>query len=154
MEKVVKKRSLKKVLKKRISKVGQFFTNLWNKLKAMSKKGKILLGVWSAIAILLIIILIIVSSNKKYFAKYESIEQKVAESAILYAKDKEIYYTPSQKLHVYVDMLLEQGYLTKDDVQDETCTGYALVFYDDGINEFKASSYIKCKSYITDDYEK
>ena len=77
-------------------------------------------------------------------------EKELKNAALDFMESENIYATSANKLRIDKEMLLDKGYLyIKDIPKEKECVGYALGFYDDSNNEYKAQAYLNCKHYTT-----
>lgn len=162
-KKNVKKRSfgskVKRSLKRLIRKIVLFFKNLYKKFMDLPKKVRMILGVWTVVVVLIVVVIIAGSVNNNFLNKYKSIEKVVNEAALQYVKDNKIYPMESNKLKLDINALVDNGYLTKKDINDNTCEGFSVIYakgdvtIEDELNaEFNINTYINCDKYTTEGY--
>ena len=92
--------------------------------------------------------------NNKFLAKYKNMEEAMDKAVLDYSQSNLIYPSKSKPDKLSIDFLIDEGYLYKEDIADESCTGYALVYYEDDKHDLNVKSYISCKKYTTEGYEK
>ncbi len=120
----------------------------------MKKKTKILLVIWAIIVIILIALLTVLGfmlkNNKE---EYLEIEEDLREAAQRYVLDNGHYPQDGNELRISSKDLYEAAYLERDDLENDgdTCEGYVVVYTE---NIVKYRAYIKCKNYMTENYQK
>jgi len=149
-------RPLKRILKffrKIFKKVRRVIKNCYASFMTLSAKARYIMGVWICVAVLILILIVISQSNQKYLTTYTQIESDISKAAISYVEDKEIYAVANNKLKLQIEVLESMNYLYEDKITDDTCDGYALVYYDQDTEEYLSDSYIACAKYKTKGYE-
>lgn len=151
----VKKKSSKFV--RILKEIGKSFVesmrNLGKKFKNSSKEFKIILGIWILVLVIVLIVVLSVKFNKANKLKHEKIENEIKIAAYDYVKEKKLDATSNQKLRLNMEIFIDNGNLSSKAITDNTCTGYALVYYDENKNNYEIEPYISCKNYVTDGYE-
>ena len=71
MRRKKKKFSFKKIMKN----IKREFKELWEKILAMPKQTKIIVGIWTGVLLIIVVLIIVGNSNKRFIEKYESIER-------------------------------------------------------------------------------
>jgi hypothetical protein len=66
--------------------------------------------------------------------------------------DKKIYATIDKKITVDLAVLKEEKYLSTTAIDDDTCDGFSVVYYDDDKSEYVIDSYLNCKRYTSKNY--
>ena len=154
MNKKKKKSSKFSRIMKEIGKsIVELFKKLIEKFKKTSKEFKILLVIWILVLIIIFVVLGIFKANKKSIAEHKKIENEIKKAALVYVEDKQLFPTSDQKLRLNMEVLIQNGNLYKDQVTDNTCVGYALIYHDEEKNTYVIEPYLSCKSYVTDGYE-
>lgn len=163
-KKNIKKNSnLKNAFISLLRKIVKFFRKIIRKIKktvkyayasfmTLSATTRYIIGVWTGVIVLILLLVLVSQSNQNYLATYTQIESDINKAAISYVKDKEIYAVSNKKLKLQVDVLESMDYLYEDKITDNTCDGYALVYYDQDTDEYLSDSYITCKKYTTKGY--
>lgn len=147
-----RRKSLKKIMKDLFKEIKAFVLNVCKKIKSLSKEIKIIVIVWIIIFVVVLFLILFCNSNKKVVMKHEVIEDSVNSAALEYAEARNLYPTEDQKLRLNIETLIESGNLTRKDINDDSCLGYALVYYDVENEKYEVKSYLSCKKYITDGY--
>jgi hypothetical protein len=129
------------------------FKNFAKNFKKSSKEFKIILGIWIIVVIVVLVVLFSVKFNRSNKIKHEKIENEVKVAALAYVKDKKLDATANQKLRLNMEIFIDDGYLYKESITDNTCNGYVLVYYDEYKDNYEIEPYISCKNYVTDGYE-
>lgn len=150
MKKVNKKRSFS--FKKIFKKIGSYFKNLYLKFMALPNKLRCIIYIWSVAVILILILIFGTASNNKLIDRYQNIENIINEAALQYVEVNEIYPSRDNKLKLDVEVLKDLNYVTSKEIDDDTCEGYSLVYYDDESDSYTSKTYINCKKYTTTDY--
>ncbi len=150
MKKVNKKKSFS--FKKMFKKIGTFFKNLYLKFMALPNKLRYIIYIWSVAVILILILIFGTASNNKLIDRYQNVENIINEAALKYVEVNEIYPSRDNKLKLDVEVLKDLNYVTSKEIDDDTCEGYSLVYYDDESDSYTSKTYINCKKYTTTDY--
>lgn len=133
--------------------IGNLFKSLFNKFMTIPNNIKIIGGVWIVIFIIILVLIIGTSNNNKLISKYQGFEEIINTKALEYAERNELYATRDSKLPIDLEQLKESGYITTEDVDDNSCRAYSLVYYDDANEEYKSETYINCLKYKSKDYD-
>lgn len=146
------KRKKKKFSFKRIMKnIKREFKELWEKILAMPKQTKIIVGIWAGVLLIIVVLIIVGNSNKRFIEKYESIERSVDKAMLKYVTDNKYYGTKDAPIKMPVELLVDYG--VDGSLLDKLdCTGYSLSYYDDENETNVISSYIACVDYATNGY--
>ena len=93
---------------------------------------------------------ILTENNKE---EYLEIEEDLREAAQRYVLDNGHYPQDGNELRISSKDLYEAAYLERDDLENDgdTCEGYVVVYTE---NIVKYRAYIKCKNYMTENYQK
>ena len=150
MKKVNKKKSFS--FKKMFKKIRTFFKNLYLKFMALPNKLRYIIYIWSVAVILILILIFGTASNNKLIDRYQNVENIINEAALKYVEVNEIYPSRDNKLKLDVEVLKDLNYVTSKEIDDDTCEGYSLVYYDDESDSYTSKTYINCKKYTTTDY--
>lgn len=146
--KTIKK--VKKSIKNAVSKTKEKYNNMTN-------TGRKIFWVWTCIFILILALIITCHGNNKIVNTHSSIEKAIKESAVNYAEDKNMHGSKDQKVIIYIEELIENGYLKEKEITDKTCIGYATYYTKGDLagekNKIITKSYIKCKKYVTEGYK-
>ena len=151
--KKTKKSKFVRILQEIGKSIAESFKNLVKKYKESSKEFKIILGIWIIVIVIVLIVLFSVKFNKSNKVKHEKIENEIKVAALNYVKDKKLDATSNQKLRLNMEIFIDDGYLYKESITDNTCSGYVLVYYDEYKDDYEIEPYISCKNYVTDGYE-
>ena len=127
--------------------------NIGKKFKESSKEFKIILGIWILVIVVVLIVIFSVKFNRSNKTKHEKIENEVKIAALAYVKDKQLDATSNQKLRLNMELFIDDGYLYKESITDNTCSGYVLVYRDESKDDYVIEPFISCKNYVTDGYE-
>ena len=142
-----------RILKEIGKSIVESLKNLGKKFKESSKEFKIILGIWILVLIVVLIVIFSVKFNRNNKIKHEKIENEVKIAALAYVKDKQLDATSNQKLRLNMEIFIDDGYLYKESITDNTCSGYVLVYRDETKDSYEIEPYISCKNYVTDGYE-
>ena len=148
-----KKSKFVRILKEIGKSIVDSFKNIEKKFKETSKEFKVILGIWIIVLIVILIVLFSVKFNKSNKVKHEKIENEIKVAALNYVKDKNLDATANQKLRLNMEIFIDDGYLYKESITDNTCSGYVLVYYDEYKDNYEIEPYISCKNYVTEGYE-
>ncbi len=143
---------IKKELKKLWSNIKKIAKKAWDKFMELPKKIRLILYVWVIIIFVLLIFILATNGSKKFYTRYETFENSITERALRYVKDKGIYTTKSNKLIINLETLKEEGYVDSTIIDDDTCEGITVVYYDDEKDEYIIDSYLNCKRYTSKYY--
>ena len=146
-------------------KIKRFFRRLYKRIIIFFKKSKMrfmkikkevryIIYIWVIVFLVFVLFLIGAKVNNKFLAKYKDMENAMDKAVLDYSQSNLIYPSKSKPDKLSIDFLIDEGYLYKEDLADESCTGYALVYYEDDKHDFNVKSYISCKKYTTEGYEK
>ncbi len=117
----------------------------------MNKMKKMYI-LWGMIVVGLFTLLLIFGfSYKNKVAVYKDLEQKLVKAEMRYIDEKFLYPDEKQSLKTEASLLIEGGYLTNLEVNDEKCDGYAIISKNKTVFDYKA--YIKCPKYKTKGYQ-
>ena len=152
METKKKKRTFKRTVKRALRKTIQFFVNLKNKFMSLPAKLRYIIYVW--VAVLFVIIVLIIGSNAstKKLDKYHAFEQALTNASKEYVTKNSITPNVGKKLKLDLDMLKDSKYIKSEDITDNTCRGYSIVYYNEETSEYVINSYLNCKHYTTKDF--
>lgn len=114
------------------------------------KKTKILFVIWAILVVIIIGLLTTMGFilNSKY-EKYHEFEQKMIESATLYAQDH-AFFEEDPEFVVTSDQLIELNYLDELSTDDDVCEGYVII-HNDAVYEYEP--FIRCNEYTTKNYQ-
>lgn len=143
------KRKKKNIFKRIGEGIKNFFVNIYDnfmKLKPVWRKVVIL---WIVVLLVIILLIAICGGNKITNNNHSKMEKTLVNSAIDYAKTNGLYGSVDQKLKVSLEELVDQGFMYKEDITDSSCTGYALLYYDE---DYHGDAYLLCKRYTTEGY--
>lgn len=114
------------------------------------KKTKILFIIWAILVVIIIGLLTTMGFilNHKY-EEYHELEQKLVESATLYARDY-AFFEEDPDIVVQTDQLIELDYLDELKTENDVCRGYVIIHYD-GVYEYEP--FIHCEEYATKGYQ-
>ncbi len=143
---------IKKIFKEVFKEIGEYFKNLFKKIKALPNTVKIIIGVWLIIFIIIIALITMTTNNTKNLNLYQKYEQTINEAALKYVEDNNYYATRDKKLKVDLEELKDAKLITDDNIPDNSCKGYSLTYYDDETETFNSSTYINCSKYTSTDY--
>lgn len=157
------KESIKKGFKKFLHNIKKAFAKLWKSIKRIAKqlkdkfmelpkKIRMIIYVWAVVLLLLIIFIAATSGAKNFYAKYNTYESNISEATLKYIKDKNIYTTSDKKIIVDLAVLKEENYVSSLQIDDDTCDGISVVYYDDQKDEYVIESYLNCKRYTSKYY--
>ncbi len=152
---VKKKKSSKfvRILKEIGKSIGESIKNFGKKFKNTTKEFKIILGIWVIVLVVVLIVVLSVKFNKANKLKHEKIENEIKIAAYDYVKEKQLDATSNQKLRLNMEIFIDNGNLSSKAITDDTCSGYALVYYDEDKSNYVIEPYISCKNYVTEGYE-
>lgn len=157
------KEKMKRAFKKFCVRSKKFFIKIWNYIKKFSKylkdkfmalpvKVRLVIYVWAAVLLVLLIFIGATGSSKKFFNKYSTFEANVSAAALEYVKDKNIFATIDKKIHIELAVLKEEKYVNATDIDDNTCEGVSVVYYDDSKSEYVVDTYLNCDKYTSKYY--
>lgn len=126
--------------------------HLYEKFMELPRKIRYVIGVWVAVVIILLVFIGGSDNSKKFYVKYAQYEKNVSARALSYVEQNSFYATKDNKLKLNLDVLKEENYVSKSDLDDDTCEGYSIIYYDDNKDEFVINSYLHCKKYTSEKY--
>lgn len=152
-----------KYFKRCLNKTKKFFIKVWNYIKKivkrlkdkfmeLPKKMRHIIYVWGSVVVVLLFFILATSASKKFYTKYHTFEDNVSAAALKYIKTKNIYATVDNKLKVNLDVLKEENYVNDTVIDDKTCEGISVIYYDDATSEYVIDSYLNCKKYTSEHY--
>lgn len=147
-----KVRTKKRGFKPALRRFKKAISNCIKNLKKMDRTSKRLLYLWGIIIFFVIVILIFGGAKSKNLKEYRQFEDKINEVALKYVSDKEIFPGSSDPLEIQIDALVSMGYLKDEDIFDKDCRGYAKIYYVESNEDYKVTSYLNCKKYVTEGY--
>ena len=145
-------KKLKKLLKRIFNYLKNIVVQIWDKFITLPKKIRFLIYVWGGVILLIILFIVVTNSTKIFVKKYENYESTLSEVALNYVKDNGIYATKANKFKLDLETLKDEGYLNSLMIDDDTCEGISVVYYDDFNEEYRAESYLNCDKYTTTNY--
>ena len=152
-------KGVKKVLKKSkknfikiLKLIKKLLKLLKDKFMDLPQKIRMIIYVWGVVFILLLFLILATGSSKKFYNKYTTYESKVSAAAKSYVEDKNLYATIDKKIIVDLAVLKEENYLGKTELDDTTCEGYSIIYYEDEKSEFIVDSYLNCSKYTSKYY--
>lgn len=145
---------MKKNIKKLKNKLRNVYKNIFKYIKSMDKTTKRLIILWSIIVAVIIILIFVCNYNNSNNKKHFEYEKNISSAALSYVQEFELYPTSNQKLKLDIEVLKENRDLDVNDVIDDTCSGYAEIYYDADSEKYVIDSYISCDNYQTSGYEK
>lgn len=125
---------------------------LKDKFMELPKKIRMIVYVWGAVLVVLLLFILATSSSKKFYNKYSTFEDNLSAATLRYVMDKKIYATIDKKITVDLAVLKEEKYLSTIAIDDNTCDGFSVVYYDDDKSEYVIDSYLNCKRYTSKYY--
>lgn len=143
MKKKKKKLSLKKIKKA--------FKELWENIKSIPTKIKIVIGIWILVLIVIIVLIIVGSSNKRFIEEYRAIERNMDRAMLNYVNSNEYYGTVDVPIKMPVELLVQYG-VDESLINKHDCTGFSVAYYNEETGSNTISSYISCKDYVTKGY--
>jgi hypothetical protein len=152
------KKKVKRTFKKIIRAIVLLATNLYERFMSLSKTVRYIIGVWALVFVVIIVLIIGSNRTAAKMAKYHEFEADLGEAAYSYVNELGIYPNKDKKMILDLDMLLDNNYMSKDYVFDDTCRGFSAVYYDVENKDYVVDSYLNCKHYTTkgfaDEYNK
>lgn len=155
----VRKRSflnkLKRCFVEAVKELGESCRKLFKKFVALPSKIKIIGGIWIVIFIIILALVISSSNNKKNMKIYQGYEETINKAALEYVERNNLYATRYSKLKIDLEELKDARLITDEDVSDNSCRAYTLVYFDDNKEEYVGNTYLHCLKfkYKTDDYD-
>lgn len=139
--------------KKKISlkKIKRAFKELWENIKAIPNKVKVVIGIWAIVLIFIITLIVIGNSNKRFIEEYRYIERTIDTAMLKYVNQNEYYGTVDAPIKMPVEMLYEYG-VDESLIKKHNCTGFSMSYYDEDNDSNLISSYISCDDYVTKGY--
>lgn len=117
------------------------------------KKMKVISILWGMILFTLLILLVAASIIfKEKSKKYEEEENRFKEVVKSYVEDNNLYPDKNKSLKVEDSELIDANLMESIIVNNDECRGYVIITNKKNNYEYKA--YIKCKKYITGNYNK
>ena len=147
-----KKQSIKETISKFLKKVLNQIKKIFNEFMNLPDHIRKIIYVWLIIILIFILLAIISSSNNNYLDKYKQLENDMNISALDYVKSNEIIPGEENKLRLDLNVLVDFNFLYEEKVFDKTCEGFSLIYYHETEEDYKISSYLKCKKYTTKGY--
>lgn len=145
-------KKVKKVFVNLFNAIGNKVKALWKKFKSLPNTTKYIIYVWAIIFILIVVLILVSNSNNGFLKDYKNLEKALNAGALDYVETNSLYPVKDNKLKLDLEFLLEDNYVYAEDVKDKTCSGFALVHYNDETKEYVVSSYINCEKYTTEGY--
>lgn len=146
------KKKFIKTLKKLWLAIKTLVVDLYKKFMELPKKVRYVIGVWVLVVVILLVFIGGADSTNKFYAKYAKYEEAITKKALIYVNQNNIYATRDNKLIVDLEVLKEGNFVTKNDIDDDTCEGISVVFYDDEKDDYVIDSYLNCKKYTSENY--
>ena len=155
MKKKKKKFTLKKVKKLFLTlwkKVLEKLKDLKDKFMALPVITRKIIYIWSGVVVIVFILIFASYNNGVLLDKYYSMEKEMNASALDYVETNELYPVIGSKLKLDLEVMKEYNYIYEEDIADNSCEGFSLVYYDDIDKEYVIDSYVNCNKYTTKGY--
>lgn len=121
-------------------------------MKIMNRMKKTTI-IWGMVIIGLFILLTLFGFLYKNKANvYKELENKLVEAEKKYADAHFAYPEKGKVLKTDATTLIKENFLDDLNLENEECTGYAIVTHNSTVYEYKG--YVKCNNYTTKGYEK
>ena len=146
-------RKIAKFFARLFKKIGLFFKKSYNSFMKLKPYIRYIIYVWTIIILILIIFIFVSKSNNEYINKYKTYENNFKNISLEYVKEKKVYPTKEKPIKLSLDMLKAYGYISSNDIEDKSCVGYSMVYYDDEHEDYNIKTYINCDKYTTEGYE-
>ena len=141
----------KKVLLVIWNKVKKLLKKIWNIIKKtaialkdrfmkLPRKIRMVIYVWCAVIVILFMFIGITNGTNRFYAKYTDIEAVISSKALKYVKDNNYFATKDNKLKIDLQTLIEEKYLNSAILNDNTCEGVSVVYYDDNKDDYVVDS--------------
>ena len=150
---VKKKNDFKTVVKRIWRKFLIFVKKQYRKFMSLPKHIRIISYIWVVVLILLVIVLCGSVKNKNFQDAHKEIEDRISRVAKRYAEDKGIYGSIENNEKIELDVLIDNSYMSRSEISDKTCEGFAVVFYNEDEEHVDTKAYINCKKYTTKGYK-
>lgn len=151
-----KKEISKKKIKKVLSNIKQFFSDLFDNIKtkynSMNKTTKQIMFVWLGVFCIIVFMVLFVSLAKLSSKKYINMESAMDKAALNYVESGNMYATKDEKIKIPLKSLLLTEDMSEEDVAHKSCDGYSVVYYNDEDEKYIVESYISCDKYTSDFY--
>jgi hypothetical protein len=134
-------------------KIGLFFKKSYNSFMKLKPYIRYIIYVWTIIIVVLIIFIVLSKNNNDYMKKYKTYEDNFKNISLEYVKEKKVYPTKEKPIKLSLDMMKSYGYVTSNDIEDKSCVGYSMVYYDDEHEDYNIKTYINCDKYTTEGYK-
>lgn len=146
------KKKFIKNLKKLWLAIKNFVIGLYKKFMELPKKVRYVIGIWVLVVVVLLVFIGGADGTNKFYSKYAAYEEAITKKALIYVNQNNIYATVDNKLIVDLEVLKENKLITDADIDDDTCEGISVVYYDDEKDDYVINSYLNCKKYTSKNY--
>lgn len=143
---------VKKLAKKLLDNLLKLLKSIWDKFMSLPQKVRLIIYVWLVVIISLLAFIGISNSTKKFYSKYELYEKNVSAGALRYVEANNLYTTKENKLRIELATLKEENYVGASDIDDNSCEGISVVYYEDDKEEFAIDTYLNCDKYTSKYY--
>lgn len=116
-------------------------------------KIKTLYIVWGIVVIIVIALLTAFGfMYKNKTSSYKELEKEIAAASKRYVEIQFSYPAAGESIKVPAEKLIEKDLIGELKINDEVCTGYAIISRPATVYEYKG--YVSCENYQTKGYEK
>lgn len=117
----------------------------------MEKMKKISIVWGMGILTLFILLTLFGIMYKQKSSGYKELEKKLVEAEKKYADAHFVYPDAGEIEKTEAETLIKEGFLDHLKINEEECTGYAIVTHESMVYEYKG--YVKCDKYTTKGYK-
>ena len=116
------------------------------------EKIKKMYVVWTILVIIIFTLLTTFGFiYKKKMSVYKDLEAKLVEAEKKYVDANFLYPENKEMVKTTSTTLIENNDLDGLDIENDSCTGYAIIYNKNGVYEYKG--FVKCEKYTTKGYE-
>lgn len=145
-------KKIKKVFKKLIKAIIDEVKEFWNKFIDLPKKVRLIIYIWLGVVVVIFALILASHNNTNFLSNYYKIEGAMDVAALDYVESNNLYPTKDSKLKLDLNVLRDYNYIYDDEITDNTCKGFSMIYYDDIDEKYVVDSYVNCDKYTTKGY--
>lgn len=148
-----KKKNVFKKLKRIFVRLGKLIADeikeLWDKFMGLPKKVRYVIYIWLGVILLIVLLILASHNNSNFLNNYYNMESSMNEAALDYVNSYELYPTKDSKLKLDLSVLKDFNYIYEEEIADNSCEGFSIIYYNDIDEKYVVSSYVNCDRYTT-----
>lgn len=146
---------IKRIFRNVLKEISDGCKSLHKKFMELPKHIKTIMFVWIGVVALILLIIIATAGNNKQLEEYANLENLLVDSTLKYLNNsnEKIYPVMESRLKLDINVLKEFANLNTKELDEKSCKGFTLTYYDDDKEEYVIRPYISCDKYTTKEYK-